>query len=88
MSIDYEVPIVIDNGTAEIRAGLAGDDDPKVKMPTIVGRPRHGRQAAMAGQARDTYIGHEALSRRGVLEIKYPIENGIVTNWDDMEKVL
>ncbi len=87
MSIDYEAPIVIDNGTAEIRAGFAGDDDPKVKMPTIVGRPRYVRQAAIAGQVTDTYIGHEALSRRGVLEMKYPIENGIVTNWDDMEKV-
>jgi actin beta/gamma 1 len=89
MSIDYEAPIVIDNGTAEIRAGFAGDDDPKVKMPTIVGRPRarYVRQAAIAGQATDTYIGHEALSRRGVLEMKYPIENGIVTNWDDVEKV-
>ena len=48
MSIDYETFIVIDNGTAEIRAGFTGDDDPKVKMPTVVGRPRYVRMNCRA----------------------------------------
>ena len=33
------------------------------------------------------YIGDEAQKMRGVLNLNYPIESGIVTNWDDMEKV-
>ena len=38
--------------------------------------------------ARNGYhIGDEAQSRRGILTLKYPIEHGIVTNWDDMEKI-
>jgi actin-related protein len=32
-------------------------------------------------------IGVEALSNRGTSILKYPIENGIVTNWVDMEKI-
>ena len=27
------------------------------------------------------------VSISGILTLKYPIEHGIVTNWDDMEKI-
>jgi actin-related protein len=36
---------------------------------------------------KETYIGDDALSHRGILSLKYPIEHGFVTNWDDMEKI-
>lgn len=36
---------------------------------------------------RDFYIGDDAQNMRGVLTLKYPLEHGIVLNWDDMESV-
>ena len=36
---------------------------------------------------KECYIGDEAQSHRGVLNLRYPLDHGIVTNWDDMEKI-
>ena len=41
----------------------------------------------IGADVRDSYVGDEAQTVRGVLSLSYPIEHGIVTNWDDMEKI-
>merc|ERR1740129_588661 len=36
---------------------------------------------------KEVFVGDEAQSKRGILAISYPIEHGIVTNWDDLERI-
>jgi actin beta/gamma 1 len=78
--------IVIDNGSGMVKAGFSGEDAPRAVFPAAVGRPHY--TAIMPGMGnKDSYIGDEALAKKGILTIRYPIEHGIVTNWDDMEKI-
>merc|ERR1711942_471826 len=78
--------LVVDNGSGMCKAGFAGDDAPRVVFPSVVGRPKY--PGVMVGMGnKDAYVGDEAQSKRGILSLVYPIEHGIITNWDDREKV-
>lgn len=83
----HNAPIVLDNGSGTIRAGFAGEDVPKCVFPSWVGRPKHLRVLAGALEG-DVFIGQKAASEhRGLLKINYPLAHGIVTDWDDMERI-
>merc|ERR1719203_216266 len=78
--------VVIDNGSGNIKAGVAGDDAPRSVFPSVVAYPKY--EETMVGMGhKETLVGDEAQGMRGVLVLKYPIEHGIVNNWDHMEKI-
>jgi actin len=57
--------IVIDNGSAMMKAGFAGEDAPRAVFPTIVGRPK-----------KVEFIGDEAFYKShvsSILDLNYPI---------------
>ncbi|CAG2233247.1 ACTB_G1 [Mytilus edulis] len=85
---DDIVAVIIDNGSGMIKAGFAGDDAPSAVISAITGRPRHQTEMVKQGyQEQECFVGDEAQNKRGILKMTYPIEHGIITNWDDMEKL-
>ncbi|PIK58121.1 putative actin-related protein 2-like, partial [Apostichopus japonicus] len=57
-------------------------------FPSLVGRPII-RSTTKVGdiEVKDLMVGDEASQLRSMLEVNYPMENGIVRNWDDMRHV-
>jgi actin beta/gamma 1 len=68
------------------RIGFAEEDFPKNVFPSVVGRLR-STGAKIGMDSKDSFVGAEAFSRPGSLTVKSPIERGVVTNWDDMERI-
>lgn len=82
---DDQNAVIIDNGSGMMKAGFAGGESPEVIFPSVVGRPKYGTM--VGGDAKDHYVGDDAIAKRGVLNLQYPVAEGIVKNWDDMTKV-
>ncbi|KAI4267964.1 MAG: hypothetical protein LQ337_008105 [Flavoplaca oasis] len=81
-----EPPIVLDGGTGFLKVGYAAQNFPEHQYPSIVGRPIL-RSEEKSGDivVKDIMCGDEAAAARSMLQITYPMENGVVKRWDDME---
>ena len=71
-------------GSEICKAGFTGDDAPRAVFPCVVGHPslwcsRYGTKSS--------YVGDEVLPIKSSLNIHYPIQRGVVTNWDAMETI-
>eukprot|EP01105_Mastigella_eilhardi_P007927 TRINITY_DN1963_c0_g1_i4.p1 TRINITY_DN1963_c0_g1~~TRINITY_DN1963_c0_g1_i4.p1 ORF type:complete len:817 (-),score=136.88 TRINITY_DN1963_c0_g1_i4:849-3299(-) len=78
--------IVFDNGTGMVKAGIAGDPLPRCMVPTVVGRPMFQSVNFMLTPAH-LFVGDEAIRKRGILALRYPIAHGIISDYNDMEAI-
>ncbi|KAJ2832686.1 Arp2/3 complex subunit, actin nucleation center [Coemansia furcata] len=84
--------LVVDNGTGFAKVGYAGSNFPEHVFPSVVGRPMlRAEEATTVGdmpyEVKDINVGDEAAALRAILEMSYPLENGIIKNWEDMQHV-
>lgn len=88
-----EQPIVLDQGTGFVKIGRGGTNFPDHTFPSIVGRPilraeERSSDLTELGledvEIKDIMCGDEASKVRSLLQISYPMEHGIIRNWEDM----
>lgn len=83
---DNVTAVIIDNGSALMKAGLGGEDAPRAAVPSIVGRTRHpGVNPTILGNTSDRFCGEEAVRQQGLLSLSHPVQRGIITDWNAIE---
>ena len=86
---DFTPAIVIDSGSLFCKAGFSGRDSPQHVFPSLVGSPSNSPQldTATSTQLPSNHIGDSAQLNREMLQLKHPIMQGLITDWDAMEKL-
>ena len=82
MTMNRNKTIIIDSGTGLIKAGFAEEEFPSIIIPTVVGYPKNKSENT---EGKECYAGEQALLNYENLDIKFPIEYGIINDWTGME---
>ncbi len=95
--MDNDLPpvVVLDNGSGYLKAGFSNQKTPEVCIPALVGRQllRYGEKIEtnlLEGDGpkyKEIMIGDEVIPFRSLLELTYPIDEGIIRNPDDLFKL-
>jgi centractin len=85
---NLKLPIIIDIGSGEIKAGFSGEDSPKVVFKNYIGEPKY-KKVLSAFNAEDKeinaqYIGEDCDKFMGILKLKHPVKNGKFSNDQDI----
>lgn len=89
--MDRKPAVVIDNGTGYTKMGYSGNLDPDFIFPTAIADISKKSSVSVSNK-NDEYnyfIGNEALEtarRSNNHSLTYPMSDGIIDNWDLMEK--
>ena len=71
------------------KAGFEGEDCPRLINSSVIGRPKFLSKGTTSNYLDDRsyYVGDAAQSKRAILNSRYPVEEGVIKHWEDMEKV-
>ena len=87
--------VILDNGSGYLKAGFSNQKTPEISIPALVGRQllRYGEKIEtkiLEGEGpkyKEIMIGDEVIPYRSLLELSYPIDEGIIKNPDDLFKL-
>lgn len=68
-----------------MKAGTAEEEQPKVVFPTMIGRPKHKK--VLPSDVDSNFFVAPPEKLRGLMNISYPMEHGIIKDFDDMKAI-
>ena len=78
--------VVIDNGSSVMKVGIAGENTPRVSFLNVLGQTKTDDYNLSPIYGHREYVGKEAFSHAQI-NLSFPIDNGEIQSWDQMEKV-
>lgn len=80
-----KAPIICDNGTGFVKTGYAGENFPTLIFPSMIGKPiLRAEEEFKDVVLKDIMVGDECAKYRAMLETSYPVDEGIVKDWEGM----
>ena len=84
--LDIKPNIIIDLGTGYCKSGFSTDEIPSSIISCLVGKPKYA-SGRVGFDKKKFFVGKEASAISGVLNINNPVSEGVINNWDDIEKL-
>ena len=86
---DLKTPVVLDLGTGFLKAGLSSSPIPDFVLPNSVGRPiLRSDESFSRAKLKDVMVCDEIIPVRQYLDLTFPVEHGVIKNWDDEKLVM
>ena len=83
-----KLPIIIDLGSSEIKAGFSGDEKPSVVFKSYMGEPKYKKVLSTLYKENNVIkiqeVGEKCFENIGLNKIRNPIKHGILTNEQDI----
>jgi centractin len=90
-SADRKPHIVVDCGSGVLKAGFTGQVTPAAYFPSLIGKHKRKFDNTSTGafevDSNVFLIGEQAIEHRDKLLLQYPITHGVITDWDDVERL-
>ena len=87
-----DLPIVIDVGSGETKAGYNNAEAPSLQFPSYIGEIKYKKllrplNINLNNEPKEQYIGSDCNNYLGILNLHYPLKNGIFENEDDIYNI-
>ena len=85
---DLKLPIIVDVGSGEIKAGFSGEEKPKIIFKNFIGEPKYKKVLQPFNkehqEINERYLGEDCDKYMGIIKLRYPVNHGIFSSEADI----
>ena len=83
-----KLPIIVDIGSGEVKAGFSGEENPKVIFKNYFGEPKYNKILRTfnneSQELNEKFIGEDCDKYMGIIKLRFPVKHGIFQNDQDI----